>query len=89
MNVSRYIQNAKSENSLLWDACFVSPVPRPLQDFIYKLKISRRPGTITISQTRNDGIGYYVMWNWFLNNGNVPTQLCGQYTVSDQTVKLA
>ena len=65
-------------------------VPRPLPDFISqpRRKIGRRPGTITTSRTGHGGLGYYVMWTWFRNDGHVPTQYAAN-TASNRIVKLA
>ena len=71
-----------------WRLC--SLVPRPLPDFISQpwRKIGRRPCTITTSRTGNGGLGLYVMWTRFRNDGNVPKQYAAN-TASNRIVKLA
>ena len=65
-----------------------SLVLRPLPEFISQSwrKIGRRPGTNDKSRTENGGLDSYVMWTWFHNDGDVPTQYAA-CTPSDQIVK--
>ena len=48
-----------------------SLVPRPLLDFISQ-PWRRRPGIKTMSRTGNGGLGLYVMWTQFHNDGMWP-----------------
>ena len=45
-------------------------------------------GSPKFYDTGNSGLGWYVMWTRFPNNGNVPTQYAAN-TASDRTVKFA
>ena len=47
-----------------------------------------KSGTNTTSWTRNGGLDYYVMWTWFHNDDNAPTQYAAS-TASDRAVKFA
>ena len=58
---------------ILTNRLLLSLVPRPHPDFILQpwRKIGRRPGIKSMS-TENGGLGWYVTWTRFRNDGNVP-----------------